>query len=654
MSRRFLFIDMPFGGLRPAIGVSLLKSHLKRIDVPADIHYANLHMANFIGPTMYNYIAEGVPAQLLLGDWLFSSTLPGAVRPSERSLSSHTHPYLVQAEERFPGTCSRSTNERLMSGRKRADEFLDECMARIDLSLYKYVGFTSTFAQNAASLSLAARLKQAAPGITILFGGANCESEMGLALHRCYHFIDYVCTGEADRTLPELVLALEEGRRPVGMRGLVWREDGRSVYRELLPELVRDLDSLPYPDYDDFFEQYRQTGISLDSGTAPYAEEVQIETSRGCWWGQKHHCTFCGLNGLSMSFRSKSPQRAIDEILFLTRRYGTRRVGAVDNILDYRYFREFVPSLRALDLDLNLFYETKANLTRDQVRMLADAGIRTIQPGIESFSSNVLRIMKKGTSALQNIQLLKHCREEGVQPHWNLLCGFAGERPEDYEQTARLMDAIHHLEPPTLARLWCVRLDRFSPLYAAPTEYGVTNVRPDRAYSFVYGLPTDELSKIAYYFEYDYISQPDPETYVGPAQEALLRWHANRGSPGLVYDDCGDTLSIWDFRPDAEQMMVQLEGTRREVYLWCDEIRSEEALLSFAREHGLPADGLLALLEDLLRWRLMVSADGRYLSLASPFVRDSLDEDVLDKRRPSANAWASVSVAHTVTSQEPA
>jgi ribosomal peptide maturation radical SAM protein 1 len=612
MPGRFLFINMPFGGLRPAIGVSLLKSHLKRVDVPADIFYANLQMANFIGPTMYNYVAGLTPAQLLLGDWLFSLTLPGA-GGVEESANSQTHPYLLEAEKRFPDACKASTHRRLMGTRERAGEFLEECLGQLDLSSYKYVGFASTFAQNAASLSLAARIKRVAPDITIMFGGANCESEMGLALHRCFDFIDYVCTGEADRTLPELVLALEQGRQPAGMRGLVWREGGRSVYEDLLPEPVEDLDSLPYPDYDDFFEQYQQTGLSA---TAPYANEVQIETSRGCWWGQKHHCTFCGLNGLSMAFRSKSPQRAIDEISFLAHRYNTRRVGTVDNILDHRYFREFLPGLRDLDLDLDVFYETKANLTRDQVRMLADAGITTIQPGIESFSSNVLRIMRKGTSSLQNIQLLKHCREEGVRPMWNLLDGFAGERPEDYQQTARLIDAIHHLEPPGKDHFTRVRLDRFSPLYAAPAEHGVTNVRPDRAYSFVYGLPDSELRQIAYYFEYDYLSQPDPATYTGPALEALRRWDANRGSAGLVYADNNGTLSIWDFRPDADQITMQLDGAAREVYVWCDEIRSEQALLLFARERGIPADELFSLLDDLIRRRLMVSADARYLSLA--------------------------------------
>jgi len=632
MPGRFLFVNMPFSGLRPAIGVSLLKSHLKRVGVVADIFYANLAMADLIGLRMYSYVAELTPPQLLVGDWLFSSTQPLSSRPDTQSAPASTQAsiaqaarYLEQAEERFPGTCSESTNRRLLEIRERIDEFLDQCMDRIDLSRYRYVGFTSTFAQNAASLALAARIKEASPETTILFGGANCESDMGLALHRCFGFIDYVCTGEADRALPELVLALEHEQAPTELRGVVWREGHRSAYVDLLPELVQDLDSLPYPDYDEFFDQWRRAAISRDSAAARYALEVQIETSRGCWWGQKHHCTFCGLNGLSMAFRSKSPARAIDEIAFLTRRHDTRRVGAVDNILDHRYFREFLPKLAELDLDLNLFYETKANLSNAQIRMLTEAGVRTIQPGVESFSSNVLRVMRKGTSALQNVLLLKRCREHGVRPVWNVLYGFAGECPDDYEQTAQLMDALHHLEPPMRARLIRVRLDRFSPLYADPAEHGVTNVRPDRAYAFVYRLADEDLQQLAYYFEYDYVSQPEPDNYVAPAQEALERWYANRASPGLVFSSSGETLSIWDFRPDAQQILTVLQDARREIYLWCQEIRGEAAVLAFAGEHGMSDRETLTWLEEMIRQHLMACADYRYLSLALPLVGG--DED---------------------------
>ena len=76
----------------------------------------------------------------------------------------------------------------------------------------------------------------------------------------------------------------------------------------------------------------------------------------------------------------------------------------------------------------------KANLTREQVRLLADAGVRHIQPGIESLSDHVLALMKKGVTGLRNVQLLKWCKEYGIEVDWNILYGFPGETREDYRR----------------------------------------------------------------------------------------------------------------------------------------------------------------------------------------------------------------------------
>lgn len=92
-----------------------------------------------------------------------------------------------------------------------------------------------------------------------------------------------------------------------------------------------------------------------------------------------------------------------------------------DNILDMKYFTTLLPALRDSGLGVSVFCETKANLNKDQVRMLADSGVREGQPGIESLHSSLLRLMRKGCTALQNIQLLKWCQEFGIKPHYNLL-----------------------------------------------------------------------------------------------------------------------------------------------------------------------------------------------------------------------------------------
>jgi len=102
----------------------------------------------------------------------------------------------------------------------------------------------------------------------------------------------------------------------------------------------------------------------------------------------------------------------------LARDYRRLEFAAVDNIIDMRYFGDFLPKLRDAGYDFRLFYETKANLKREHLHAMREAGVLSIQPGIESLSTPILKLMEKGVTALQNIRLLKWCAEFGLQPFW--------------------------------------------------------------------------------------------------------------------------------------------------------------------------------------------------------------------------------------------
>lgn len=124
-----------------------------------------------------------------------------------------------------------------------------------------------------------------------------------------------------------------------------------------------------------------------------------------------------------------------------------------------------------------------------------------------------------------------------------------------------------------LPNLGAIRLDRFSPNYTEAEQLGIRNVRPDRSYRYVYGLPDDELAELAYYFEHDYADGRDPESYVGELRDAAVQWHANSASRGLIYMDHDRTLAVWDFRAGAEQTVTLLEGMERELYLFDSGLR---------------------------------------------------------------------------------
>src|SRR5439155_9938826 len=134
---------------------------------------------------------------------------------------------------------------------------------------------------------------------------------------------------EAEESFPALARRLLSGR-PIGppggpIPGIVYRVAGQSVATGPAP-LLRHLDKLPVPDFGDYFRDLEQS-----TGGAAVVPTLLLETSRGCWWGAKSHCTFCGLNGGMMAFRSKSAERALEELEYLVGRWRIDQVEVVDN-----------------------------------------------------------------------------------------------------------------------------------------------------------------------------------------------------------------------------------------------------------------------------------------------------------------------------------
>jgi ribosomal peptide maturation radical SAM protein 1 len=323
---------------------------------------------------------------------------------------------------------------------------------------------------------------------------------------------------------------------------------------------VENLDAQPDPDYADYFEQYQTVLPRLDGAYTPH---LLFESSRGCWWGEVSHCTFCGLNGSSMRFRSKAATRALQELERMTGAHPGSPAAVVDNIIDNRYFHDFVPMLAARGLGLNLFYEVKANLRREQVRLLQSAGIRTIQPGIESLDSRVLALMGKGVRAIANVQLLKYCREEGVLPQWNLLWGFPREPEDAFERMAALVPDLVHLQPPVGGSP--IRLDRFSPNFRNAARHGITRVRPAPAYALVYGLDTAEVTDLAYYFEFDYERPRDVAAEARRLEEAIATWRRDHDEALLFFQPLGETTLVWDTRPRAARTLHVLTGPAHRI-----------------------------------------------------------------------------------------
>ena len=279
---------------------------------------------------------------------------------------------------------------------------MTSALTAVDWGRYKVIGFTSTFDQNVASLTMAKLIKDVYPHVAIVFGGANYDGEMGLEYLRAFAFIDYVVVGEGEETFPALVRRLLAEQPDEHPQGVAYRHGGRVRFRPN-ESLFSDFSQTGPPDYDDYYRLQAELAESAQG----LDRILLYEGSRGCWWGEKHHCTFCGLNAQSMKFRAKSPEHVAQEMKWLSHRYDTARFRLVDNIIDMKYIEHLFGRFAADHCDLDVFIETKSNLHKSQIRTLAAGGVKCMQPGLESLSLNQLRAMDKGVTPMQNIVCLK-------------------------------------------------------------------------------------------------------------------------------------------------------------------------------------------------------------------------------------------------------
>ena len=465
--------------------------------------------------------------------------------------------------------------------------------------------------QLAPNLSLARAIKNCESSCIIVMGGACCEGEMGLTVHEEFPWVDYICRGEGERFIVQLLSHLETGSPAVGdIPGLLARVGTNSVATGESTDRVQDLESLPIPDYSDWADQIQddQYEHRRDHLWLP------IEASRGCWWGQKSHCIFCGLNGENMIFREKSADRVWKEIMACLE-FGIKRIYFVNLILPIRFFETLLPRLAKADLGLTIFYEVKSNLTYRQLELLAEAGIRLIQPGIESLSTPILRLMRKGVTGLQNLRLLKWAAELGVDVSWNLLYGFPGEDPAEYARMAALIPLISHLQPP-FSGCRRVRVDRFSPLFFDWDRLGVGSLRPTHAYESVYGLPQDRLARLAYFFEPESAAPPESlareHRKLAGAVEAWICGLAESSFPSLMR---GDRILLFDQRPGVSVWagVRSLSGLEGAVYKACAD---GATIRSIAETTASAEEEVGRILESFEREGLVTHLDGHYLGLA--------------------------------------
>lgn len=628
---RVLLLHMPLAvPTVPNLAVELLAGVLAQSGIDADVFYGTCRLART--PAISSYI-HSITGGVIFTPLYYSRETPEAVarrlidcpkavselygnferfRAERQNAAAEwgVPRKTVGSEWPFGSDCDELLAD-VLTHMDAARLCLDRCLQDIPVGRYDVFAFSLMFdAQKLASLALARWLKEREPHAAVLFGGTACDGDMGYELLQRFPCIDAVAQGEADLTIAGAVRALR-GERPLeSTPGLLFRFGTTVAAAPPAPKLEQ-LDALPVPDYTSFLRQLSASDWRHDD---PF---ILFEASRGCWWGEKHHCKFCGLRADGLAYRRKSPARVRTEIQELASRYPVHRaLYSTDAILDYRALRDLMPTLPDLAARhrWKLFFELKSNLHKHEVALLAESGVTTVQPGIETFSDRILALMDKGNRGIRQVQFLKWLASYGIGILYNIILGTPGETPEDYDEMTCLLPYLWHLPPP--ASVNYLSLDKFSPYMRHPEAYGFRDVQADTVYGQLFPDPRVNLSRIAYKFEYRSGEMDNPQLRQawGEFELALQAWREEHGFRQLLMRDSPSGLEIME-RDHGESARVRLHGEAARLYRFCDAARSFRAIRS---AFPLVPESVLRLrlaLWTKRRW-MYASASDEFLALA--------------------------------------
>jgi hypothetical protein len=290
--------------------------------------------------------------------------------------------------------------------------------------------------------------------------------------------------------------------------------------------------------------------------------------------------------------------------------------------------------LSAVNSDLCIHYEIRPNFSRSQLGRLRRSGLFSVQPGIESLSTNILRIMRKHSTGMRNVELIKWCTYYGINTLYNILCRFPGETEEDYQVQSEIASKITHLQPPYA--IVKARADRGSPMYTEPETQSISGLVPARCYQYIFPKAFD-LCRISYYFDHKMANTVDDDVYeelFGRVGAWQAGWNsANR--PFLKYRKAWHSIAIFDGR-QSEVLTCSYHDDLAALYEYCAEARTPRDIeANFGNDAWIQEA-----LNDFVGKDLMLALDGRYLSLALPENRyfDLKDVPERQSRQPASAA----------------
>lgn len=292
------------------------------------------------------------------------------------------------------------------------------------------LSFVSHFAYLAGKLSEEIKKEYSVP---IIAGGVHATIEPFETIS--YEGIDFVCVGEGEKALIELVTKLEKNEDISNIKN-IWVKKNNIIIKTPVRDLV-DLDNLPIPDIDIFYKNPSDV------------KRVSLMTQRGCPFS----CTYCCNEYLKTLYKGKGPivrKRSLSNVMrdidIIVKNHPNIKDIVFDDdnfIVDKQRVKEFC-----------LLYESKFKIPfsinsrpdlidLDIVKTLKKAGCSRINIGIESgdepFRKKYLKRYISNKSIINAFDIVK---KADIASRGFLIYGFPFESEENMNNSYSLLKKI--------------------------------------------------------------------------------------------------------------------------------------------------------------------------------------------------------------------
>ena len=594
---------------RPSIQLGTLKAflHTQIPELKIDVFHFYLSVAEAIGYRLYHEISQR--------SWLAESVYAALLYPERINQVEALFRKEAPAEAKL-----RKINFRTLT--RRVKTATDAFIRSQNWQAYGLLGFTISLCQLTSALYVIKRIKKKFPNLMIVVGGALTPGIAAPGILKKFPEVDVVVNGEGEmplyhimdhlrRTPPDLDLSKIQG---VFTRLSDTKRPDQASFSQL-----NTLDELTAPDYDNYFELLK----TFDTGKS-FFPTLPVETSRVCWWkravgsAKVTGCAFCNLNLQWDGYRSKPASQVAAEIDYLTGRHQTLSVAIMDNVLPKKEAIVMFKQIAALDKDLRLFGEVRATTPWRELKAMGECGMREVQIGIEALSSRLLKKLHKGTSAIQNLEIMKNCEALGIRNISNLILQFPGSNEQDVAETLRTLEFALPFYPLKAVSFW---LGLESPVWQHPRKFGIQAMYNHPNWSFLF--PEDICRNLPLMIQAYRGDLTYQKKIWKPVKKKISDWQkqyaeTQRGTgdtPILSFRDGRDFMIIRQKRFRAEPALHRLVGGSREIYLFCQKHRPIKAI--FSAFPDISDDTILKFLSMMVDKKLMFAEKNKYLSLAS-------------------------------------